>query len=214
MSAKKAAKQQIESADIDSAQKVERIRNIVFGSQMREYEQRFATINRDIARVQQEIAHTNEQMLNQVKQLSAQIHDLGERLGAKLSEQSQLLTKRIDEVERTQSAKVSELDTRLTNQLHEQESNLARQVQLLTESAAEQTKHLQQAIHTLDEDIRTELRSHAERLAETKMDRSTLGQLLVEMGNDLQEGVGGSIFSKLMEDLDELTGDEPLDEVE
>jgi len=214
MSAKKAAKQPAKDLDAESAQKVERIRNIVFGSQMREYEQRFATINRDVTRVQQEIAQTNDQLLTQIAQLSGQIRDLNERLGAKLSEQSQLLTKRIEDVERTQAAKVSELDARLSNQLREQESNLALQVQKLTESATEQTKRLQQTIHALDEDVRTELRSHAEHLAETKMDRSTLGQLLVEMGNDLQEGVGGSVFSKLMSDLDELGADDSLNEVE
>lgn len=219
MSAKKAAKQSIENIDVESAQKVERIRNIVFGSQMREYEQRFTTINRDIARAQQEIAQTNEQLLAQGKQLSGQIHDLGERLNARLNEQVQLLTKRIDDVERAQAAKMGELDERFTKQLHAQESELARQVKALTEDATEQTKRLQQAIHTLDEDIRAELRSHAERLGETKMDRTTLGQLLIEMGNDLQEGIGGSVFSKLMHDLDsldidELPDDDISDEVE
>jgi chromosome segregation ATPase len=204
MSAKKAAKQSVGNVDIESAQKVERIRNIVFGSQMREYEQRFANINRDITRVQQEIAQTNEQLLTQIRQVNNQIHEVSERLGAKLNEQSRLLTTHINEVENAQSAKVSALDARLSGQLREQESNLALQVQKLTESATEQTKHLQQAIHALDDDIRSELRSHAERLGETKMDRSTLGQLLIEMGNDLQEGVGGSVFSKLMSDLDGL----------
>jgi len=109
---------------------------------------------------------------------------------------------------------VGELDERLTKQLHAQESEFARQVKALTENATERTERLQQAIHALDEDIRTELRSHAERLGETKMDRTTLGQLFIEMGNDLQEGIGGSILSKLMDDLDSLDiGELPDDDV-
>lgn len=204
MSAKKAVKVKEETEEIaavDSAQKVERIRNIVFGAQMREYDQRFNNIGRDIVRVQQEIAQVNSQLLAQVKQLGAEIHEVNERLSAKLNEQSQQLSKRIEEVESRQAAKVSDLDTRLSSQLREQESNLAAQVQKLTTSAVEQTEQLQQALHALDEDIRSELRSHAEHLGDAKMDRSTLGQLLIEMGNDLQEGVGGSVFSKLLGDL-------------
>jgi len=41
---------------------VERVRDIIFGPQMRDYDQRFHTIQRDIERLRQELELLNEQM--------------------------------------------------------------------------------------------------------------------------------------------------------
>jgi len=38
-----------------NSQDVERIRDIIFGSQMRDYQQQFEALQRDLARLQQEI---------------------------------------------------------------------------------------------------------------------------------------------------------------
>lgn len=47
------------------SQDVERIRDILFGSQMNDYKQRFETIQRDLARLQQDINKLNEQLAEQ-----------------------------------------------------------------------------------------------------------------------------------------------------
>src|SRR5512136_2393820 len=44
---------------------VDRIREILFGGQMREYEQRFQVMQRDLDRLQQELDRLNEQLGNQ-----------------------------------------------------------------------------------------------------------------------------------------------------
>lgn len=41
---------------------VERVRDIIFGPQMREYDQRFLTVQRDIERLRQELEQLNEQL--------------------------------------------------------------------------------------------------------------------------------------------------------
>lgn len=41
---------------------VERVRDIIFGPQMREYDQRFLTVQRDIDRLRQELELLNEQL--------------------------------------------------------------------------------------------------------------------------------------------------------
>lgn len=41
---------------------VERVRDIIFGPQMREYDQRFLTVQRDIDRLRQELEQLNEQL--------------------------------------------------------------------------------------------------------------------------------------------------------
>jgi len=206
MSAKKKATKSdvgIETG-IDSVQKVERIREIVFGAQMRDYDQRFNNVTRDYARLQQEMANANKQILSQIKQLGDQLHELNERLDAKIGNQSQQLIARIEEVDNRQTAQLRNLDTRVNEELHRHEAELAQQVQKLTTSATEQFERMQQSLHMTSEDIRSELRENAEHLSNVKTDRMTLGQLLIEMGNDLQKGDSDSVFSKL---LNELSGD-------
>lgn len=47
------------------SQDVERIRDIIFGSQMRDYSQRFDAVERDLARLQGEIDRLTEQLAEQ-----------------------------------------------------------------------------------------------------------------------------------------------------
>lgn len=70
---------EILSADA-SPEKMDRVRDIIFGPQMRDFEQRFKQINRDLERLQAELGHLNdrltEQDANQLKKLQAMHRDM------------------------------------------------------------------------------------------------------------------------------------------
>ena len=103
-------------------QGVNRIRDIVFGPQMREYEQRFQQIKNDLERMQQEM----------------------ERLSDKLIDQD-----------------------------------------------AEQLKKLQalqQDMRKSDDTLRNELRESSQKLTDEKVDRVTLAELFIELGNNIKSG--------------------------
>lgn len=86
------------AAAVPSAHDLERIRQIIFGSQMRQIEQRFTTQDRDIARLEKEIASLQSRLADheaqQTKDLQAlrqeirefddelrqQLHQLGQHL--------------------------------------------------------------------------------------------------------------------------------------
>lgn len=63
-----------------SAQEVERIRDIIFGSQMRDYEQQFLTVQRDLERLQGEIERLNERLAEQDASKSKEIRDLRQEM--------------------------------------------------------------------------------------------------------------------------------------
>ena len=58
-------KQTKATSQAESAQEVERIRDIIFGTQMRDYDQQFQTMQRDLERLEQEIDRLNEQLVDQ-----------------------------------------------------------------------------------------------------------------------------------------------------
>ena len=113
-------------------QDVGRIREIIFGSQMRDYEQRFRLLQRDLEGLQGELQALREQL----------------------------------------SAQGKEQDTKL--------------------------QALRDDTRQSDDDLRAEMREAVDRLTMDKVDRSTLGDLLIELGNRLkQDSALGSLLETL-----------------
>jgi hypothetical protein len=121
------------SASIGAMQDVGRIREIIFGSQMRDYEQRFRLLQRDLEGLQGELEALREQVSAQGKEQDKKLQALRD-------------------------------DTRQS-----------------------------------DDDLRAEMRQAADRLTMDKVDRSTLGDLLIELGNRLKQD---SALGSLLETLD------------
>ena len=118
------------TAQLAQGQEVERIRDIIFGSQMREYTQRFQNMQRDLERLQQEL-------------------------------------------------------DRLTERLADQSGDQGKKLQ-----------ELRQEMRQADDNLRTEFRETAQKLTADKVDRETLGELFIELGNHLKSG--GSLGAMLM----------------
>jgi hypothetical protein len=60
------AEQAVEATpQVEVPREVDRIRDIILGPQLRDYEQRFKIIQRDLERLQQEFDHLTEQLANQ-----------------------------------------------------------------------------------------------------------------------------------------------------
>lgn len=104
----------------EKSPEVDRIRDIIFGSQMRDYEGNFLTIQRDLERHLQELERLNEKLI-------------------------------------------------------EQEKNQSQHLQTL-----------ERDMRKADDNLRTELRETAQRLTDAKVDRQMLGDLFIELGNQLK----------------------------
>jgi chromosome segregation ATPase len=89
-----------------TAQEVERIRDIIFGPQMRDYEQRFQAAQRDLSRLQQELDRLNEQLSEQDREqgkrlqaLRGEMRQADDDLRDELREKAQqLVTDKVDRV--------------------------------------------------------------------------------------------------------------------
>ena len=68
-------KQAHDTSQIEAAQEVDRIRDIIFGPQMRDYAQRFKTAQRDLDRLQQEIDRLTEQLADQDSSQGKKLQD-------------------------------------------------------------------------------------------------------------------------------------------
>ena len=97
-------KQAKAAPQLESAQEVDRIREIIFGSQMRDYQQRFQSLQRDLARHQQEIDRLAEQLSEQgsgqgkkLQSLRQELREADEDLRDELRQTGQkLATEKVD----------------------------------------------------------------------------------------------------------------------
>ncbi len=193
---------------------VERIRDIIFGPKMRDYEQRFEVVVRDLGRLQQELDQLNEQLTSKDAAQGRNLQTLRQELRQASSDQQAAL-----------KAEASRLSTQLTEQnaahnagsqnlrqeLQQAENDLRAALkadadrlsaQLTDQASAQEASQqaLRQELRKADADLREELRQIAQRLTDDKPDRTMLGELFIELGNHVK--TGGSL-ADLLQGLDQ-----------
>jgi len=169
------------SQPTNGSDKLERIREIVFGSQAREYTQLFDTMSRDIARLEQETRHLNEQSLTQ----------------------KQAFQTKLDRQEKEHADQLQALNQQFAQKLQAQEEQYRTKHAEIDEKQSQDIQDLQNTVRRMQDELYTEMRQTSERLNEEKTDRSTLGNLLIELGTNLREGPSESLMAGLLEHLNE-----------
>ncbi len=203
-----------DNEQVTGTESVERIRDIIFGPKMRDYEQRFEVVLRDLGRLQQEIDRLNEQLAAkdaaQGRNLQALRQELNqasaEQEGALKVEASRLNTA-LSELSATQNTgsqnlrqELQKTESDLRAALKANTDRLSAQLtdQASAQEASQQT--LRQELRKADGELRDELRQVAQRLTDDKPDRAMLGELFIELGNHVK--TGGSL-ADLLQSLDQ-----------
>jgi len=158
----------------------DRIRDILFGAQVRQYDQRFngveEMIKTEIANLRDETRKTNETVEHYAKK---GLESLIAQLKAEQKERSDSvndLSKKIDNLGKTLDKKISRL---------EETTNAGRLD--LQEQILQQSKNLMQKIQQLNAELTTTLRKAVDELRREKADRLALGNLFNEIGLRLKE---------------------------
>jgi predicted nucleic acid-binding Zn-ribbon protein len=63
-------------SEVESAQEVDRIRDIIFGPQMRDYQHQFQTLRQDLERLQQQVSRFREQLMEEDRELGDKLQAL------------------------------------------------------------------------------------------------------------------------------------------
>jgi predicted RNA-binding protein with PIN domain len=183
---------------------VDRIRDIIFGPQMRLYEQQF------------------KRAAGQFDLLSKQLEELRTALDQQRADQESRTRKAQEEMlqhytelERTWSSRIEKLEAKLDQQTTEirAESRQARGelASRMEQQGAElkaQAQQLAADLRKQGQDLRAEFTASLDALDDDKASRHTLADLLVEMGARLKEQMG---VADLLGQLGEMAETEPSD---
>lgn len=198
-----------DNEQVAAPESVERVRDIIFGPKMRDYDQRFEAITRDLSRLQHDIDSLSQQLTakdaGQGRNLQALRQELRQadselktalkadvsRLGTQLSEQGAAHNTAVQALRQELQQADNDLQSALKAEVDQLNSQLADQ------AAAQETslQNLRQELRKADADLREELRQIAQRLTDDKTDRATLGDLFIELGNHVK--TGGSLADLL-----------------
>jgi hypothetical protein len=176
-----------EAADVaaEGPEDVDKIRDIIFGGQMRDYDKRFSRLEE---RVLQETSDLRSEITRRLQELEDFVKEEFEEIAGRIAEEqvvradaTKLLSKDLGKLSDRTDKKTAKLDERLAKASSDLRQRILDQSKGLTKELRENYEKLSQLVQ---EEVDT--------LQGDKLDRTVLAGLLTEMALRIQEeGAGG-----------------------
>jgi len=160
--------------DIVGAGNVDKIRDILFGSQMREYERKFQRMEE---RIGKEISSLREESSKRIDSLESYVNKELEALGDRLKGEQSQRTEAVEEL----TAEIAKAAKLLEKKIGELEDTLGKNTRDLRQQILDQSKTLSGDIGKRYEETNEALDRAAGELREDKVDRSALSEMLTEL---------------------------------
>lgn len=171
---KKGQQLQSQASVLTGSGNIEKIRDILFGSQIREYEKRFVRLE---DRMQKELSALKDDLRKSFESLESfikrEIELLNERHQKEQNERYMAVKGLSDELKEVSL----EFDRKITDN----EAQINKKARDLHEQLLAQSKNLSEEINQKYQAISASLEKEAHELREDKVDRATLSELLMEM---------------------------------
>ncbi|MBW4616419.1 MAG: DUF1664 domain-containing protein [Desmonostoc vinosum HA7617-LM4] len=172
---------------------IDQIRDIIFGAQLREYDNRFNKLETDIARTQQEMrSHVEQLKASFSSELKAAVESIEKKLkllSLSTQEETADLSQQIDRVNRKFSSTVQSLD-----------EELDKQTSSIRDEISQNKNQTQEDITALRDLILEELDRRFSELTEAKVSKNDIAETLFALGMRLK---GTELIPKLREAADE-----------
>ncbi|MBT8363523.1 MAG: hypothetical protein KJP23_02380 [Deltaproteobacteria bacterium] len=160
--------------EASEAGSVDKIRDIIFGNQMRDYETRFARLEQ---RLLKEISDLRDETGKRFDSFELYVNKELESLGERLKAEQDLR---------------AELDKKLSGEIKDASRSLSKNIDRLAEVQSNDSRELRQQLLELNKNISAEIRKKgeesfqaldqtAEELRADKVDRSSLAEILMEI---------------------------------
>jgi gas vesicle protein len=169
---------------------VEKIRELLFGNQMSDYDRRFSALE---DRFQQSIRDVESEATRSLTSLESTIKKQLESCVNQLREEKDLRTDADKDRARDQREQSQSLDKRL-GQLSEQLAKLEREI---TERLGHETQSLREEIKRRNDDTRNTIERMFAELSSVKTDRNLLAGLFVEIAKCLNQEIAPKRIGKI-----------------
>jgi len=187
-----AGRSQSTVGDVVGVGNVDKIRDILFGSQMRDYEKRFIRLEERIMKETADLRDETKKRFDSLENyINKEMESLSDRLTAEKdarSESVKELSKELKDTSKSFEKKVGRLD----EQLRKSSRDLRQQI-------LDQSKSLSDEIREKHEETAAALEQTAQELRAEKVDRATLSELFMEMAMRLSDEAAMNLNLKIDE---------------
>jgi DNA repair exonuclease SbcCD ATPase subunit len=194
--AEKSRSEALRGKQESEAESVDKIRDILFGHQMRDYEKRFARLE--------------ERLLSEIKELREATSKQLESVEAFIKKEVELLNQQLkaEQAQRAEAAKALSKDLEsnirtVSKRIEKQDEKQNKDSKDLRQQLLDQTKSLSELIRNKHQESSQALQNNVAELRAEKMDRSALSQLFVEMALRMSD----ELADKLNAELGDITND-------
>lgn len=162
------------SVEVSDVGNVDKIRDILFGNQMREYEKRFNRLEKQVMKEVYDLRDESQKRMETFENyFKKEMGILKDRLKSESGDRAESDKKLTHELEDTAAS--------LAKKISQVEENLAERATDIQEQILEQSKKLTSDIQEKYDRAYRELKRGDEELADTKVDRSALSEFLLDM---------------------------------
>ncbi len=174
MTEKKADKTVASSALEQGVESVGKIRDIIFGANMREYEARFNTLDEQLGKEAKRLRVEIDQRMDKLEDfVKAELSRLGEQLLAEKRERR--------EEEKSIGNDMSTLEDRLSTAIGDVDAQLGHAAQEMRDSLDGQLKELMDGMRKFQDELSSDLHKQSGALRDTKVDKVGLADMLNEL---------------------------------
>jgi DNA repair exonuclease SbcCD ATPase subunit len=167
------------NGEVREGQNVDKIRDILFGSQMRDYEKRFVRLEERLAKASDALRDDLKKRFDSLESFVQQeMEALGQRLKTEKSERAEAL-KELTRETRDSAKSLEKKLSALEEQLSSAQGDLRARI-------LEQSKSLGNEIRKAQTEMEAALEREAEALRHEKTDRESLGDMFAELGMRLK----------------------------
>jgi hypothetical protein len=181
--AKAASKGSPAGGEIADAGSVDKIRDILFGNQMRDFDRRFSQMEDRLVKATLDLRSETQKRMEALELFfNKELESLKHRIKAEADERANGDSRLNDELKSAATA--------LKKAIVQVEEKLSENATELRQQILEQSKSLTAEIQSKSEQASDSLRSSASALDEAKIDRSTLAEYFIEMAMHLSNRSG------------------------
>ena len=163
--------------DKDENEKISKIRDILFGSNISEYEQRFNTLE---ARLHKDLNNLSEELNSKGDKIEKQFNDNITKLSKQLNDE-------VDERKSGDKHSSNEIQS-INDKIDKQYNEIQESIHDIKKSVSELEINLREVIRKNISDLRSQFEEETDRLNNIKTDKSSLAVLLSELAYQLSGG--------------------------
>ncbi len=189
--------EEVQITEVPPADNVNKVRDIIFGSQMRDYNNRFRRFTRDMDKLSKDLER-------KYSDLEMKLEEKAESLSSEVQRGIGELDKKVTEALDNVSMKEGADFKKLSDMIDELSKEMMESMERLTNDQNAKFNELRDQLRRNYDELRSELVSEVDSLEDGKVDRFNLAESLIALGMKLKgEGLLDELNIELLEDEQE-----------